>query len=295
MIIGFKDPAKLLYHYTKASTAKDKILPGRSLKLGCFDRTNDPKEMRQWSFNMQLGPEGDSGPSNLTQLSAELTHELKAWTKIACFCQDRGPLTGDHTQDILLRGHTLPRMWAQYAERHTGVCLVFERDKLAKQIVQQIGTRGRVFVGSVHYRDIGFIENMEDPAFTIHGPLLKGLGMRAYSRLHREKFAAKFFLEKAEDWKNEREYRFIAYVEEPGDVFIDYGDALVGLFLGDAVAREDLQAILGLTDDLKVERMGMRWSNSCPWYDFGTLTYSREPGPWNPRKRKAVPADSTPA
>jgi hypothetical protein len=33
MIIGLKDTARYLYHYTKANTALEKILPNRSLML----------------------------------------------------------------------------------------------------------------------------------------------------------------------------------------------------------------------------------------------------------------------
>lgn len=41
-----------LYHYTTAEVATGYILPGRTVKLGRYQNTNDPKEARTWSFNL---------------------------------------------------------------------------------------------------------------------------------------------------------------------------------------------------------------------------------------------------
>ncbi len=274
MILGHKNPDALLYHYTSAEIAKEKILSSCTLKLGRFDRTNDPKESREWEFSLCLGEEKRKGPSGLDEISKELSYELKARTKLACFSCDIGPLTGDQTKDILLRGYSLPRMWAQYGENHTGVCLVFDRDKLENQILSQFGEDASIHASKVFYRDRSFLESLDDPAFTINGPLLWEVGMKKYGRLHREQYFHRFYLEKACDWQNEREFRFILFSDHNRDLFVYYGDSLVGLMFGDSVGKENFHEILGITDSLNIDRMGLKWSNSCPWYDYGRSDYS---------------------
>ena len=104
MIMGFEELHKYLYHYTKASTAITKILKNRQLKFGCFTDTNDPKETKDWEFNLGTNVNRDLSTFNRGELSRSLSVELKERTKLICFSKDREPLSGDHLQDIFNRG-----------------------------------------------------------------------------------------------------------------------------------------------------------------------------------------------
>jgi hypothetical protein len=101
MIIGFKEPDKLLYHYTKLCNAQS-ILKDRKLRIGSYTKTNDPKEVKRWEFDLW-----SPGYNRLLldkyrmyELSVKLSDELKTKTKVLCFSRDREPLTGDHSRFV---------------------------------------------------------------------------------------------------------------------------------------------------------------------------------------------------
>lgn len=89
-----------LYYMTKLSTAVEHILPERRMKLGQFDKLNDPFELMCTHI----------GDSNHRLVSTALRDSIaKRWGVICMAKHWRSPL-----------------MWAHYAENHTGVCLGFD-------------------------------------------------------------------------------------------------------------------------------------------------------------------------
>ena len=50
-------------------------------------------------------------------------------------------------------GYYRPRMWAQYAEQHQGVCLVFDKEKLLKCFEKSLSAKGDLYYGEVDYFD----------------------------------------------------------------------------------------------------------------------------------------------
>src|SRR5206468_3476892 len=100
-------------------------LKDNTLRFGRLADTNDPRESKEWSFSLGTNENRDLGKYHMQDLSRWLSSALKDNTRLACFCLDRAPLTGDHTVDILNRGFARARMWAQYADKHAGVCQVF--------------------------------------------------------------------------------------------------------------------------------------------------------------------------
>lgn len=85
---------RLLYHYTKASTATDHILKNRLLQFGSYAYTNDPKESKAWRFDAGTNEDRDLGKYKMEELSTWLSKELKDRTKLACFSTDTAPLSG---------------------------------------------------------------------------------------------------------------------------------------------------------------------------------------------------------
>lgn len=99
-----------LYHMTSVDVAVDHILPERRMRLGRFDRLNDPFELLGASLN------GDDERLIYKKLR-------KHWEKtLGILCM------GKHWES--------PLMWAHYAKGHTGVCLGFDvPDDLPKEII----------------------------------------------------------------------------------------------------------------------------------------------------------------
>ena len=85
-----------LYHYTKSSTARDLIFKDRTLQFSSYSKTNDPKEMKAWQFDLGTNENRDLEKYKMDDLSAWLSTELKRVARLACFSMDTGPLTGNH-------------------------------------------------------------------------------------------------------------------------------------------------------------------------------------------------------
>ena len=139
------DPNQFVYHYTSDSIALEHIFPSNQIRFSPFNTTNDPKETKIWGFNL-FSPANQLPPSNKAiEIIQETNRLLKNTSKILC-------LTRDHhnPNDIpfLLagRGFSHPRMWAQYAANHRGVCLQFEKSKLHKKIIEQLANKDKLLI-----------------------------------------------------------------------------------------------------------------------------------------------------
>lgn len=125
MIHGVTSVENLVYHYTTAETANDHILRNKTLKLGTYAKTNDPKETKAWQFSLGTNENRDLGAYRFKETGEHFSAALKEHAKLCCFSMDTAPLTGDHVKDILHRGYAKPRMWAQYGRMHalTSKCI----------------------------------------------------------------------------------------------------------------------------------------------------------------------------
>lgn len=269
-----------LYHYTTASTANDNILMDRTIRMGRYTATNDPKEVKSWEFTVGANGDLDLGKYTMAAESAWLSGELKSRARIACFCQDSNSLTGNHLNDIFQRGYCKPRMWAQYAGNHTGMCLVFDKVKLDRLIKAQIPDGRVVMSGPIAYVNRGIVPDLlRDQAYMINADFLEEFGRDIYAECHLRTHYQTLFFEKMEDWANESEWRWVVFADtEDGDVFIEYKDALVGVVFGNNADKGDIRTAMRLCKPHGARCVGLKWKNCSPWYDFGNPLYL--PKPW---------------
>lgn len=273
MIINFKNSDKLVYHYTKIQIATDYILKNRSLKIGSFTKTNDPKEVKEWKFNLGTNEHRDLGKYNMNELSAQLSKELKEKTKVLCFSKDREPLSGDHLKDIFNRGYCKPRMWVQYAENHTGVCLVFDKECLNEVLKKKFNRQYYIFSGGVTYVDRSIIRNLGEGEYTINVDQLERLGMKKYAKAHIRTFYNRYFFEKPKDWRDENEYRWVLFTDSIDDLYTDFEGSLIGVVFGENTDSKKIDEIMNMTRDLELKYVRITWGNCSPWYDFNDLRY----------------------
>lgn len=287
LMIGFKDSNKSLYHYTKVSTAIDGVLKNRVLKIGRLINTNDPKETKNWEFNLGTNENRSLSSYNMKELSKELSTELKAKTKVICFSKDTDPLTGDHLKDIYNRGFCKPRMWAQYADNHKGVCLIFEKDKLDKLIHETFGSSCAILKGDVAYINRGVIPRFDEGDYVINIDYFEQRGLKEYAKAHRDQFYKRLFFEKMIDWKDEAEFRWVLFSDTDEDLLLDFKDSLKGICFGENTTEENIDAILEMTKDMDVDYVGIKWKNCSPWYDVN-FKYDKNMrnSPWAKLKRK---------
>lgn len=260
------------YHYTKASTALDFILKNSALQFSAYTRTNDPKETKTWEFDLITLKSHDVSKYNRTEMSQWLSNELKSRAKVACFSTDLGPLTANHMKDIYRRGYAKARMWAQYSENHTGVCLVFERSKLLTAIKKYFG-QCVLLHGNVKYRDAQLVRGIEHREYMIDIDSYESLGPQAYVQSHIQRHYQALFFEKLSDWRDEAEWRVVILADTLESIYLPYEDSLVAVIHGDATDPDTSESIMAATKPSTIEHIGIGWKNSSPWYDYGSFCW----------------------
>lgn len=268
IIYALRDNNRYVYHYTDAEKALNYILKDRTLLLNNFTATNDPKESKEWNMipftTQQCGTDAFANSKLHMQVSAK----LKSSAYLSCFCSDASDLTGDHTIDILKRGLARPRMWAQYADRHRGFCIVFEREILLKKIKEQFPER-TVLHGRVNYIDRSWANRLDPHAFRIEYDLLLKVGLDEYCHLHINQYAEELYFDKLRDWRDEHEWRIVLLKPSGPPSLLYFEDALVGVVHGDSTSTADSERAISLVPESRVEHTGLKWQNHCPWYDLG--------------------------
>jgi Protein of unknown function (DUF2971) len=141
------------YHYTRRDTAFEYILPTRQLLASSLLAMRDPLENKQWwrTGGWTYTPEPD-----VQRVFSAVEASLET-TKLLSFTLDVPPEQPESVPaQRFARGYSRPRMWEQYADRHEGVCLVFDRDALHAAVLPGLQRAGTTFFGAVRYSDVDF-------------------------------------------------------------------------------------------------------------------------------------------
>lgn len=262
------DPDLYLYHYTKVETARDCILRSRSLKIGSFRNTNDPKETKDWEFNFALG-ELEPGIEETNLASRALSNEIKSKAKVLCFSKDKNYTDINPLNHIFSRGFAKSRMWAQYGVNHSGVCLIFNKKIIEERITEQFGnSQNDIYPGSVNYSNRSIAEDIYKSAYTINYPSYNNLGLFAYFRRHLYTHHPRLFFEKSSDWQDEDEYRWVIVSNQEDDLYLQFDNALVGVVFGENTNEQDISQIVHSVKTGGVQFEKMKWKNCTPWLSF---------------------------
>jgi hypothetical protein len=272
------DVGHYVAHYTRLETAVDYILKNRSLRLGPLTATNDPRETKTWLFALGRGSFSSLSSDelkNLAKRNVEFDKLLKHNHKVLCVSQDA---EDTWKLDFSKRSYGRPRMWAQYAGNHSGVCLLFDKQALHQAIEKAFGHEA-IYFGPVEYGDFsdvrtrGWAEHME--AFMLSGDEIATDGLENVLRRHREKHHRVFFFRKDIDWEHEREYRWIVRGDTNDPVFIPIEDALRAILLGIDSSPGRLTEIHAYCKDTDTCLSRILWMNGIPsvqWFQASDLS-----------------------
>lgn len=261
-----KDSSQYVYHYTKAETALNYILKDKTLKFSLFNSTNDPKESKDWFFSAGTNENRGLTKYSSDYLSGIMNPRIKSTTHLLCFSKDK-ELSGQHLYDIQKRGFCKPRMWAQYGGNHTGVCLIFDFNTLSRIIVNSFSQK-TWRADHVLYKDRLLTEIQTDPAFIVGIDQLEDWGEEEYAFSHSQQYAKRLFFEKAADWQNEDEYRWVVF-DTSNEILLNYQNALKGIMFGEYCSEESIKDIVQITKSAGLKYQKLKWRNCTPWYDFG--------------------------
>ena len=254
------DTQKYLYHYTSAETAM-KILHSNTLLFGKLSNANDTTESKiRISYDM---PNGSSNKTYLKKCQAITNYlkENKDGFQLLCFSMDTFVKEVMRTKylnkisekeayyDVYGRGFALPRMWAQYAHNHNGVCFVINKNGLIEKVKSE---RAFYEVGPVQYADIISTYHIkEKQVYSLYNKISVGSnGNLPYlTEMKNNDFLKYNFFEKSADWSNEQEFRIIIYTDSctaDRQQVSNFSDVIEGIVIGERMdnMHKDILSIL---------------------------------------------------
>jgi hypothetical protein len=261
----------LLFHYTPP-TSLEAILKNWTLRLGAYANTNDPREQKEWRAGFVIPTAGGRPPEQYLRFARESGDEvdqatdrlLRRGARLACFAVDRVPLPDAAAGCLFHRGWARARMWQQYAKKHTGACLAFDRTGLLEAIDEQLlhHDGDLFFWGRVEYQD-------QPLTIPLRVPDLVDIGIeKALDDLQTRKGTAQhLYMTKNTDWESEQEFRIVVVrwnvpkSEANVPIKIDFRGCLKAIVLGEHFAG-DIATLLGTRTGVDVLRCW--WGDGVP-------------------------------
>jgi len=262
VLFGGLDPGEdYLYHYTSAAIL-DLILRGGSLRLGPYAGTRDPRENLAWHPGFSAAEDVDSSPEvfDMASVSEELDRAIRQRARMTCLTID---YASDAPFDSFSRGWGRARMWDQYADRHRGAVLMFERSALDRNMQEALGPKGPFFAAPVVYADEP-LNTTHELHFDVGRVLAGGLDKLADEVV--QEHGRSLFFGKNTDWQTESEYRYLV-LSDGEEEFVPVGDALVGVVLGMDFPPDERPLVRSRLRELgrpELPVVAARWHNGMP-------------------------------
>jgi len=282
---------QLICHYTKREVAMEKILVTKQLRLGQIGQTNDPRESKPWEIPIPFtsglqGKEREKEEELVKETISEIRRVMKEEWKVLCFTSEKQPLNSEKWPlnleiNCLLEGieeyyfnhcYTHPRMWAQYAENHTGVCLIFDKNKLDQSINDELGQRCKLYQGLVQYDKIHSGEVITPLPRTLIEDIGK-FGTTNSARKYLLDWYKFFFLRKHPDWETEVEYRWPAHSEKSAPEFVSITNSILMVLVGVDFPQNSESDLINLCKDLQIPAKRFVWKNGMPVLDHFIKIY----------------------
>jgi hypothetical protein len=141
------DHGSYFYHYTKWKTASEDIIPTGKLRLSPYARMSDPLEAMapMLAAGVSYSPTDEEAATKLGLAHVETQEELgrlRSCAKVLSLTVDAAWAANVPEFDRRFgMGWARARMWEQYAEDHTGVCLIFARKPFEQIVLAQLQER----------------------------------------------------------------------------------------------------------------------------------------------------------
>ncbi|MGH9918018.1 MAG: DUF2971 domain-containing protein [Nitrososphaerales archaeon] len=261
------EPGLSLYHYTTLQAAVEHILPSGRIMMNPFSKMRDPRESKF------LNPVGANDPQGSATLDS--TRRFTAIYEKACAVKDlvkvfsltRDDLSRrEHDVAVFGRGFAHPRLWEQYADRHRGVCLCFDKEKLAGVMLTKLAKHAELEHGEVVYRD----GPIDPQAYTFSlADTERYTNEEIVDRMIRAGMHELFFT-KVKDWEAEVEYRFVVPTRDTKPLYVPARGALRAVMLGEETSEHYTPAILRILEEPGTREIGIRvlrvrWGDGAPF------------------------------
>ena len=236
-----------LYHYTSFNTVL-KILCTNKLQFSPLTETNDTSEQKpRIKYNFDIASKSKEKVDEFEKYWQIRSEEAR----LLCFSRDKKSRKKTVEMDIFDvrgRGFALPRMWAQYAENNSGVCLILKKKKLENDIISCFPS---AICSDVKYFDWDYNYKIEEKFFDElckvieHNP-----GTHNMNPYENQEVILNTFFSKDKDWESEREYRIVIPDSKEKYLYIEnLDDYLVGIVLGEKMDKSQIMTIQELHPD----------------------------------------------
>lgn len=255
------DRNKYLYHYTSIEKAF-KILYYKKLRFSPITSTNDIFEQKaKLLFNNY-----DSDTHKKITKIRNYFDEQRNRVRILCFSQDTQEVPdkpSDFPEDyenanVIGRGLALPRMWAQYSANNSGVCFIFNKQKL----INSIKAQGLIFLANkVQYVD-NYANNQlkKEDIQQLYKKIVQEYNNVFLEMIRKNNdFLIYNFFTKLNDWESENEYRIMTYIcDKDSNTKVEIDELykfLEGVVVGQNIADENCVILNKLTKDVKIRKI----------------------------------------
>lgn len=269
-------PAEI-YHYTKLRTALEKILPDRSMFLGRITQTNDPRETKERFYHdVNWGTSLGFGNPIGTILGIENREVTGEW-RVFCACCSHYPpsdfladyalaqqsnILGDHHR----YGMSYAKMWAQYGDNHSGICLVFDGQRLNYEIENRFkDLKYKIRHGFVRYDDALSVRDLPPNPDAEINDRLSDDRLRHYQ----DKYYAEYFLYKSREWQSEHEFRWLVHsLDRNEKIEVQIDNSIKAVIMGIDCLPVYQPSLQTLCDNLRIPLYKMRFLGGRPRADL---------------------------
>ncbi|MFA6335958.1 MAG: DUF2971 domain-containing protein [Bacteroidales bacterium] len=278
----------IVYHYTKASTAIDHILFYNQLKFNNVRKLIDPIESKP-AHRICAGSLGVNcekiSESDLNDLLDFVINIENSICQIS-FCKNemgqdfespfyRGDIEGNEEYF----GFTKPRMWEQYANNYSGVCIAFSKKKLLA-----LNNKSHELIDG----DVEYITNSQlkySKMGDINLDFLLEKGLEEYKKEAEKKIMSGLFY-KHKDYIGENEYRIVSQFKKSrcNPIFVqgelefdttmtlDISRCIEAIFVSSYANYKQKRDLLEYANKLVIPMIEMNWQyNNLKIVDYKML------------------------
>lgn len=236
----------------KSEKASLYSLVSKSLRFSPIGTLNDPIENTLQTFFLDTDTRFQRNQiSEYTSLLKTLTKKYcDTFIKVLCFTLGTDP----EPQTLIPQSHMgymRFSMWSQYADLGKGICIILDKSKLEKELVNLL-RKENIFgkSGQINYTE-DFTHNMafrftydEIHSLEVGNNILK-------SKI--QKYYKEYFFKKRKDWSNENEYRCLIVSDRIQ--YLDINHSIAGIVFGYNSSKEFISLVNSLDHFKKVPKV----------------------------------------
>lgn len=223
------------------------------LRLSPFLKTNDPREYKEWLYDeWAFGGKVEFNTHKKTEAEIRLNDLRRNKSKVACFCSniDFNHLYYFKKKIINHYGYEKSRMWSQYGEDHSGICLVLSKEKIENKVNSISNQDIQCFKKIIEYKKMRRLD-------------FPNLQTNKLSRMNIEEFC-KFVIQSQQkniyfikdiDYIDESEYRIVILSEEEDYFHLDITMCLEGIIAGDNFPDKDKSLLYNIKKQYSIRKI----------------------------------------